>query len=76
MGTGRALFRAMVTLECAEAVEICVEAAAPVTARAMTIARMTCFMMYYPESCIYRFMFSLDMADVANIGYSSAVSPT
>ena len=53
MGVGRALFRAMVTLDCVEAEETWVEAAAPVRARATTTARTRCFMMDYPKSCIY-----------------------
>ena len=48
MGTGRALFLAMVTLD-VEVEEAWVEATAPVRTRAMTTARTRCFMMYYPQ---------------------------
>jgi hypothetical protein len=47
IGVGRALLRAMLTLELVEAEEIWVEAKAPVTTRAATTVRITNFMDVY-----------------------------
>jgi hypothetical protein len=67
MGVGSALVLEAVTTFLLEEEEACVEATAPVRTRATTAARTMCFMMEYPESCIYVLKISLDKRDVVTI---------
>src|SRR5215470_6497971 len=69
MGVGIALFLATVTFEVAEAVEIWVEATAPVRTRATTAARTMSFILDLSlKFCIYLLLVAMALAHAAGVG--------